>query len=267
MRLMKLMIIGSLFGLSACHGEPLLGLNPAVSQGLKHLHVSVLHHPAPGNEANLVGATPEEGRIFETDLGFAVTLTTADISFQEVHLLSDGDDPECEPGFDQEVHTEATLNLLSEDLIAELIDLVDIPDVAYCVWEAFLGPVEASGHALSAHATDEPSVTDRLPTISLQGEWSLVGASGVFDIESYETIVVTDVFKKKKGDVVEDHPFHFHEGEEEGDVIFGVSYDLLLDDIDFENDTPEEMAAAALVNLGVAVHQHTGEVHGFHGHE
>ena len=227
-----LTILGSLAGVAACSGQPLI--NGSGSSFPFTAHVMSIHHPTPDAQGDFPDLTTPNGREFTTDLGFDIVLEEATLSWQHLDLISGGNDPECEAGFDAHLELDGTEDLIGEDLVPLHLGDFAIEDRHYCQWEVTIGD------------------------IYLRGAWESGGANGSFTIESIEEVVKKAPFKAKVADVEEEHPIHFHDGETDLEIIFGIQYDQLLDGIDFEVDSDAVIEAQVLSNLESLVHQHLG---------
>lgn len=252
--------IMALFCLSACSGEPLI--NASQSAFPFEASVNVIHHPQENPDGSFPDLTVLYGKTLTTNLGFEITLHEATVSWQHLDLISGGVDPDCESGHDRHFDLDATEDLIGEDLLLSHIDHFGVEDRAYCQWEITLGPGGAAhvadagtGDGLNGNLTDFH--TDE--TFFLDGEWVMGLSNGTFTISSHDEVVISDVFKALVDGSEEEHPIHFHDGETELTLIFGIKYDLLFENVDFELDSPAEIEAQILNNLANEVHQHLGE--------
>ena len=249
--------------MAACSGQPLINLNQSVSPF--ELSVNVLHHPTQNQDETYPDLTVPGGKAFANNLGFEITLHEGTVSWQHLDLISGGDDPECESGYDQHYDLGATDDLMGEDFLLSHLAHLGIEDRVYCQWEITLGPEEdAHALALQAHVEGDAlngNLTDvhTDETFYFDGEWVMGLTSGTFTVSSHDEVVINDVFKAIVSGIEEEHPLHLHEGETEVTAIFGINYDGLFEDVDFELDSPAEIEAQILLNLESLVHQHLGE--------
>ncbi|HEX5033779.1 MAG TPA: hypothetical protein VFW62_04810, partial [bacterium] len=183
-------------------------------------------------------------------------------NWKSLKLISAGDDPECVGGIDQDIEIESAEDLLGEDLIASILTEKEVPQVAYCSWQITVAP-GPEGAALKNHGGEDHGSGAANPPIAetfhLAGTWSKDAASGEFHLHSTEPLVLQGNFQTAHDGEVIDHPLHFHEGEVEKQVTFGISYDILLKGIDFSAQTEDQLVTQVVTNLGLAIHQHLGE--------
>lgn len=227
--------LGLVLGLTACTGQDLLNGSGDSSLGQFIAHIREVHHPTPNDDGSFPDYDDPDGRAFANNLGFDIVLTHSTLSWQHLTLISDGNDPDCVGGSDQDVELNGTVDLLGDDLVTSLLISHPIEDAVYCSFRLILAPQEEGDHqhALLADHADEG--TDA--TIHLEGEWALAGASGDFNVDSVEEVTVEGNFRARVDGVLGEHPVHFHEGETELTIIFGLEYDALFADVDFENDS------------------------------
>ncbi len=242
--------------LAACSGTSLIDPNFNVNpSNIGTLSLSVVHHDSEGLA---IAPNPTGEKEVETDLGFHVHLQEAKINWHELHLISSGEDPECEGGNDQVIALNHPEDFLGEDLVEALLAAASVPKVAYREFELVLAP--SPGAALKFHEGEDHGGSPGEPgldmTYQLSGTWEKDAASGIFLLTGTESLSVHGHFE---------HPLHFHEGETEKALLFGSTYDALLDGIDFTLDDEATQRAKVLENLEGNVHQDLGDGHGAGG--
>ena len=261
-RIVQTLFLGAgAIALAHCSGSPLVeGIDPNLSGPIGTLSIATTQHLS--DESGLA-ADVGGSKTLTNDLGFNVVLEEAAVNWKSVKLISSGSDPECEGGNDQDLSLESAQDLLGEDLIASVLTEQEVPQVAYCSWQITIAPgVQAA--ALKNHGGEDhgsgvvnPPIDE---TFHLAGTWSKDAASGEFHIHSTEPLVLQGNFQSSHDGELVEHPLHFHEGEVEKQVTFGITYDLLLNGLDFAAQGEEQLVTQARVNLGLAIHQHLGEV-------
>ncbi len=274
-RLQLLAPLALAFMVSACGGEALVtNSSETVDTGFT-ANIQVVHHPIPNADGTFPDFGDETGKTFTNDLGFEVTLTMATLSFHQITLISEGDDPDCVAGGDQQIELNKTETLMGEDLLTSALANTSVEDRAYCQWSLLLEPTNhehselvlantSDGEHDHEMTTGEGNITEHNndQSLHLMGAWSKDGQSGNFMLATAESIAAAANFKAKVDGEVSDHALHFHEGETEITVLIGTKYNQLLNGIDFENDSDVQMLDQVITNIeSGAVHQHLGEHH------
>jgi len=232
--------------------------------------VLALQHLTDGSEGEI---TPEDTKVITNDLGYTITLHRALVHFHSLYLISEGEDPTCRPGFDQEISLHATHDLMGEDLLTHLLGTALLPKSYWCRFELTLG---SEGHHEAALKFNHPgegevehstggSGEEIEDAFELEGSWDDGNSQGNFLFTGHEIVIVQGAFKTKEGEEVLEHPIHFHEGEDVINVLFGAKYDDIFKGVDFKNQSEEEQIHHINENLKTAVHQHTGDHHGSGG--
>lgn len=241
-------ILGFYFLLTtACSGNSLVSeveVDASVSDVADHsLSVAAVHSGTPDVDGNYPDYLADDGtKIFQNDLGYIITLEKAGISWEHFHLISEGDDEDCEAGNDAEIELMYVENLFSNDLEAATLVTDLIADAAYCQYEIHFSPENEE----SAGIDDFSEMAGN--TIYVSGSWSHDGESGTFEIAVDDEIEVTGVFMaSEEGELIE-HPLHFHDGEDSTSVTFGNYYDRFFDGIDF-SESNEELGFELIENL------------------
>jgi hypothetical protein len=214
-----------------CSGASLIGANSSGNLEVGTVEVLSLHEL--GDDQTLA-ANPDGHKELTNDLGYDLLLEEAQINWRSLRLISEGDDPECEPGQDQDIALDRVEDLLGEDLVEMILAQTSVPLVSYCRVEIVLAPTSASG------------------------SWAKGAASGDFELGGTEEVTVAGVFQAGEDGVVIDHPLHFHGEEMEAQVVFAVHYGELFAGMDFSVESPESLQAKLLDNLAHSVHQHQG---------
>lgn len=233
------------------------------------LQVMAINHLKGGVAGEL---TPEDSKVVVNDQGYTIEITKALIHFHQLRLISEGDDPTCLAGFDQEIDLHSTYNLLGEDLFTHLLNTVIIPKHFFCQFELILGTEGGHDHTVKFahgdgdgdhdHGTDGSQGGEEITeTFHLQGAWEKDGEMGEFNLIGEGPLMVAGKFKTKENDEVIEHPIHFHDGEDVINIIFGTKYDEVFDGVDFKSQTEDEQIEKIFEQLGTAVHQHTGAHH------
>lgn len=226
------------------------------------LQVLALQHLDDGSAGE---HTAEESKMVVSDLGYEIEITESLINFHAIKLITEGDDPTCVAGFDQEVSLHATHDLLLEDLIAYLLGTQIIPKLNFCHYELEIGEEEDGHHAIKFDhpGGEEGSHGEEIDgAFHFRGHWSKDNDSGDFEFVGVESFTVSGHFKiKENGEIIE-HAFHFHEGEDILNLLFGTKYDVVFDGVDFKGQSLEDQLHHIYENLETAIYQHVGDVHG-----
>ena len=205
--------------------------NLSKNQGVVTLEAT--HHLEDGSAGEI---TPEGYKVFSNDLGYQIELSDADLYFQELNLLSTGDDPLCQGGFDQSLPVDEAHSLLDEDMVGTHMGSFAVPMVFFCQFEWVLGDA----------ATE---------AFHFVGTWSKDGESGTFDLMGHAPIFITGVFQAEENGEVIVHPLHFHEGETEVEVMFSTEYDALFSGMDFKTQDNDGQLDTIYKNFPHAIHQ------------
>lgn len=262
--IVKLFFIFSIFiSLTACGGTNLVDdFFASQSNGSGAIDVMALQHLRDGSAGEI---TPEGTKVFTNDLGYEIELTHASLHFHRLSLFSDGDDPECIGGNDQDILIHHTLDLLGEDLLTHHLATAVIPTAFFCEFEVQLGHNVAQTLKFHEDGDGEGDPDQESEAFHLMGHWSKDGDSGDFELMGMEETVISHVFKAKENDEIIEHPLHFHEGETVVEVLIGTKYDLIFDGVDFMSQSVDEQIDTIYENLQTAVHQHVGDHHGSAG--
>ncbi|HCU23403.1 MAG TPA: hypothetical protein DF383_00155, partial [Deltaproteobacteria bacterium] len=244
--------------LAGCSGNSLLG-DPNITGTTATLAIAGTHHLENGNA---LVPHADGTKTFTNDLGYEIVLEEAAVNWKTLRLLSSGEDPECEGGNDPKLEINRSENLLDEDLLAHVLAEHEIPRVAYCSYEIELAPglitVQASKyHAEENHVGGHEPITE---SFYLTGSWSQGGIGGEFHFHSTESFTVEGIFHSAEEEEGP-HPFHFHEGESEKQILFGIAYDRLFQGIDFQTADAETLSEKVKENFHHAIHQHLGAIH------
>lgn len=245
---------------AGCSGNSLIDdNNPGASAEIGELQFSVVQHLHDGSE---LAADLDGSKSFVNDLGYTVKLTEAKVNWKTFKLISDGEDPECQPGLDQTLEINSSQDYLGEDLISHLLGEHEVPKVAYCAYELILAP-GAEGATIKNHeGEDHGGGSSSFPeSFHLAGTWTKDAASGDFHIDTVEPVVLGGAFHSMHDGETVEHPLHFHEGEASKQVLIGTKYDLLLTGVDFQAQSEEAQRAQVIANFPNAVHQHLGATH------
>jgi hypothetical protein len=219
------------------------------------LEVEVTQHLQDGTGGEI---TPAGSKIFTNDLGYVIELKEAIFSLHELNLISDGNDPLCQGGRDQNIPIDAIQDLLGEDLIPQHLNSALIPMGFFCQFELILGSepstlVKFHEGEVQGDAPNEP--------LHLSGTWTLGGESGEFDLIGVEPISIQDVFKTEEAGELLEHPLHFHEGETVLSVLFETEYDVLLNGVEFKTQPVELQLETVYQNIPDAIHQDPNHHH------
>jgi hypothetical protein len=260
-RIVQTLFLGAgVIALAHCSGNQLVDdSDPNLSGPIGAISIATIHHL---EDHSALAADPAGTKTLTNDQGFSLVLEEAAVNWKSVKLISSGEDPECLGGNDQELEIESAENLLGEDLVSSILTEKDVPQVGYCSWQITVAPGPEAAHLKNHGGEDHGSGTANPPideTFHLAGTWSKDAASGEFHIHSTEPLVLQGNFQAAHDGEVIDHPLHFHEGEVEKQITFGISYDVLLKGLDFSAQTEEQLVEQVTTNLGLAVHQHLGE--------
>ena len=245
MRIIKFLFFSLIFiPLAACNNASLVDQffnNQSAGSGA--VEVLALQHLGDGSSGEI---SSEQTKIFSNDLGYEIELTAATLHFHRISLFSDGDDPQCIGGNDQDISIHHTQDLLGEDLLTHHMGTEVVPTVNYCEFEVQVG-----------HDGGE--------VFHLKGHWSKGGDSGDFELMGMEEIMISHIFKAEENGEVIVHPLHFAQGETVISVLLGIKYDLLLDGVDFRSQSADAQIDAIYRNLPTVIHQH-GDSHDDGGH-
>lgn len=251
--------------LAHCSGNQLVDdSDPNLSGPVASLSFATTNHLA--DESSLA-ADAEGFKTLTNDQGFTVVLEEAAVNWKSVKLISSGADPECEGGNDQDIELESAQDLLGEDLLANILTEQEIPQVSYCSWQITIAPGAEVATLKNHGGEDHGSGTANPPideTFHLAGSWSKDAESGEFHIHSTTPLTLQGNFQAAHDGELIEHPLHFHEGEVEKQITFGISYDILLNGVDFSTQSEEQLVAQVTTNLGLALHQHLGETAASH---
>lgn len=265
-RIIQTFFLGAgVIALAHCSGNSLVDdSDPNLSGPIGNLAVATTQHLA---DESALEADESGFKTLTNDQGFTVVLEEAAVNWKSLKLISSGSDPECEGGSDQEIELQSAQDLLGPDLLAGVLAEQEVPQAAYCSWQITIAPgLEAA--ALKNHGGEDHGSGVANPPIDesfhLAGTWTKEALSGEFHIHSTEPLVLQGNFQAPHDGEVIDHPLHFHEGEVEKQVTFGITYDLLLNGLDFSAQTEDQLVAQARINLGLAIHQHLGETAASH---
>lgn len=228
--------------LASCSGQSLLTQADADTiLATKTLHLKSTQHGALNEEGHYPDLTQEDGsKTFTNDLGLTLTLESATLHWGHFHLISDGDDPECDPGHDVDIELDIHQNLMSEDLHAAVLASAQIEDRGYCRFMVHFTPSEEDG------------VTARLT-----GLWTDGVQSGGFNLSIEEEFEAEGIFASGTDMASAAHPLHYHEGQTEKNLTFAHTYDEWFDGVDFSEDN-ESLKAALTANILDSFHQHLG---------
>lgn len=265
-RILQTLVLGAgAIALANCSGNQLIDdSDPNLSGPVATVSVASTHHL---EDDSGLAADPAGTKTLVNDQGFTVVLDGAGVNWKSLKLISSGSDPECEGGNDQVVELESAEDLLGEDLLGSILTEQEIPRVAYCSWQLTVAPGAEVAHLKNHGGEDHGSGTANPPideTFHLAGTWTKGSESGEFHIHSTEPLVLQGNFQAAHDAEVIEHPLHFHEGETEKQITFGISYDVLLDGVDFSAQTEEQLVSQVTTNLGLAIHQHLGETAASH---
>ncbi len=237
----------SILLLTACNGETLVNstrTNPNSSNNTAPtLTISVIHHGTPDNDSHY----PDyfngiDAKTFQNNLAITITLEKAGLSWGHAYLISEGNDPECEPGYNFELHLEHIENILDTDLTELLLTSSKITDIAYCQYRLEFSPENLASPGLSAL----PEITGNSAYVA--GTWDDGVITGSFEIAIEEKIEAEATFQASHDNEIIDHPFHFHTGQISRTLIFRSIYDRWFDDIDF-SESEEEIKSALIINI------------------
>lgn len=251
-------IAGAAFVAAGCGNGSLLAPSPSGSDDTGTIALSAIHHLHDGTA---LAAESDGSKVVTNDLGFQVTLTHASVGYKSLALISSGDDPECTGGNDATLALNGSDDLLGEDLVEATLGEHTIPLAAFCSYTLTLGPSEEAAalkfHAGEDHEGETGVVHGAHAALHLEGTWSKDGgAETPLEIEIDDSVVLTGLFGSTTDGVFSEHPLHFHEGENETSLAFGVKYDLLFDGINFTVDTIDTQYAKTAANLEHAAHIH-----------
>ncbi len=238
---------------TACTGQNLFP-NPDDGTIFGTVNVSAVHHDENGEALE---PTAEISKLFSTNQGFDVELTELIVHWEKVRLISEGEDPECVPGLDQEIALAEAEDFLAPDLDAVFLGSVAAGDSHWCKIAVTMGPAQV--HAVKFHL-GEGELPEGL-SFHASGHWTQGAETGDFAIEGAHSVTIEMISQAMENGEVIDHPLHFHPGETEIDLTFGTEYTRLLDGIDLKNDTAEIQADKFSQNLRERVHQYLGEEH------
>jgi len=245
-----------------CSGSSLVGqvlnLNESETGALQVMAIQHLHDGSPSDH------NAEGNKVVTSDLGYEIEITEALINFHALKVISGGDDPSCVEGHDQEISLHATHDLLLEDLIGYVLGTQIIPKLNYCHFELQIGEEDDGHHSVKFdHSGDEEPAGEEIQDIfHLRGHWHKDSDEGEFEFVGEEPFTVSGHFKiEEDGEIIE-HAFHFHDGEDVLNLLFGTNYDVVFDGVDFKTQSLEDQLHQIHENLETAIHQHAGEVHG-----
>ncbi|MCC6271978.1 MAG: hypothetical protein IT572_00800 [Deltaproteobacteria bacterium] len=233
--------------------------NNLVATDTGELQFSVVHHLNDGSE---LAADAEGNKTFVNDLGYTVKLTEAKVNWKSIKLISDGDDPECLAGNDQDLEINSSQDFLGEDLISHLLGDHEVPMVAYCAYELTLAPGAEAAAIKNHEGEDHGGGNSSFPeSFHLAGTWTKDAANGDFHIDTTDPVVIGGAFHTMQDGEMVEHPLHFHDGETSLSLLFGTKYDVLLNGVDFQAQDEDAQREQVLANLPNAVHQHLGATH------
>lgn len=241
--------------IGACAGGSLTDQfmeNLSASDGV--VEVEATQHLSDGTEGEI---TPEGTKIFTNDLGYEIELKQGELHFHDFALLSEGDDPLCQGGFDKILSLHTAQDLLEEDLLTQHLGSALLSMAYYCRYEIRLGssdPTQVKFHEGEGSGTDTAA-----EAFHLSGTWSLGAESGEFSFTGEDPLAVMGVFMAMENGAVIEHPLHFHEGERVISAVFGTQYDILFDGVDFKSQGAETQLEMIYQNFQDAIHQHLGE--------
>lgn len=214
----------------SCSGQSLISLPETNLSNLKSLSVKATQYGSPDTDEVFPHYLQDDGsKEFISNLGFTITLQQASISWEHLHLVSDGSDEECEIGFDVQVDIERAQNLLANDLDLLQLTTIQISDHAYCRYEIHLSPNNETFSGIN----DQLTLLNN--SLILSGKWHRDTESGSFSASIPDEIVIDGTFKSGTFFESADHPIHYHEGQTEKTIIFGLAYDKLFSDFDFSD--------------------------------
>lgn len=287
---MKLLLVLLLFFINACSGDALVkSTETNTDTELAIVTLSSIHHPSPDANGVYPNYNMGDRLHFRNNQGYEIQVHEARLSWKDITFIASGSDPECDDGFDVKVNLYSVENLNEEDFLTNSMGQKSIPRQAYCSYEILMAPFSTNqagssliqsahdpmpipqDHDHENHDQSEMDVNeDESPhqissesdsSIHLKGSWSKNDESGDFHLHTIREIRISKVFQLMENGELMNHPFHFHEGEENSSLLFGTKYDVLFDNIDFKNDSHEELQEKMLRNVKEAVHQHHGHHH------
>lgn len=238
----------------ACSGNSLVDSQEGT------LQIEAVHHRQDGSAL----AADDMGRkTFVNDEGYTIELTEAVMNWRSLKLISGGTNAECVAGNDREIDINQVEDWLAPDLQVLSLATASIPEGAYCQYELTLAPTLADA-AVKFHAGEEHGDGPQGigVTFHLAGNWAKDNQTGSFEWVSTDAVKIAGHFQVEENGQKVDHPLHFHEGEDQSEVMFGSAYDKLFDGLDFVQQDEAARQEILLENFQQAVHQHMGAPHG-----
>lgn len=250
MKIFKFTILFSLYAafLSGCSGASLIGADASASETLKTLSVMALHHALDETSGAIALEEVAGAKTFVNDAGVTVTLESAYVSWGHLFLISGGDDADCEPDHDVEIHLETIEDILAADLSAVELAATAIEDRAYCRYELELTPDNADTDGIDS----SPEIAGR--TVYVAGIWADGSRSGAFELAVDGEIQMAADFERLEDGVSVVHPLHFHDGEDAASVTFSNIYSSWFNGMTF-SESADEAAALFEANVTASLSQ------------
>jgi hypothetical protein len=225
---------------SACSGNSLVSeievdANGSASESIDQMvTVAAVHSGAPDDAGMYPDYLTEDGtKVFQNDLGYTITLEKAGISWEHLHLISEGDGEDCVAGNDVGIDLMRVENFLDDDASPLILATVSIVDAAYCQYEIHL----SAENEESAGVDDFSELLGH--TVYAAGSWRHDAESGTFEIVVDEEIEVEGVFEGGLS-------------ESTASITFSIYYDRFFDGVDFL-ESEEELQAALAANVMAAI--------------
>lgn len=255
MKLIKKYFLISLVFLASCSGSSLVeqinSAATALESVTKTLSLITIRHGTPDSAGNYPEYDQENGtKVFENSEGIQITIDKVYISWKSFELISEGDDEECEAGNDALISLDLIEDFMQTDLEEFTIISDSIVDTSFCQYEITISDDNASFENIE----DYPEIEGL--AIFISGTYESGLATESFEVEIAGEFTKTANFQTKDDDGNKiDHPFHFHEEEDSGEVMIGNKYDKWFDGVDF-TESSEDLADKVKSNFLSSMHQH-----------
>jgi hypothetical protein len=250
---MRTLLTTLLLSLAACSGQDLITLSEMT------FDVSAVHHPDPDPAKASIIIQPSlanegTGLIIQNSEDYRITLHEAAISWKSITMISAGEDPDCESGFDTTIDLHATENLLGEDFLTTALGSATIEDRAYCQFEVTLAPhhrSESTTLIVQRHAGEEHGSQEEAEAHEEAiGEEHDEEEHAHEDADEEEAKAIGNLSESHQEKTVYLRGIYSHEGQE-------VAFEISSDDAVVIRGTFQVMEGDETVDH--ALHRHEGE--------
>lgn len=231
-------------GLGAC------GLLDGLEDDGSLVNIFVSHHATPENGEFPNRGIKEAPRIFDTDMGWHVTLTEAYVTVTGVQVVACSGSA---TGVDLYWGPCAEDFIDGEDATVIGIGGVKVNAGNYCATSVTYGPFNFASASESNHLPDNEIVDGK--TVYLRGKAEKDGNEVQFEWSTSKNLVVSlDASTiENGGPVVIEHDEAFPK-----DLTIGKPYDRFFSGIDFDNYTKADLEASVLSSLELDTRVHFG---------